>query len=1618
MSNELLSLPSSGGISLESLPSIGAVAGDTFQYDGAQWQIVANDNNNPLMLPGIVAPGAPAVDTGVLYKQTGSDGLWWRTDLVAPLDITLAAAATTDVPLGLNVYTVNLNIPAAGRNYHTIQAAITAAEADVLAVEKPIVLITKGVYAENLLISDNIVVKSMWGHRSDGSVSITGTITMNGGGVLEDLLLTKPVGLPLITKTAAANTANALIKNCQLVSADVGTIINYTDTTSTKRLSIVDCNIIGGANINFATGQTLIMGSCAGQFIINSSAVSDGAVQLNKCGGTVAVNMSGTPGALAHTAYIYDCEFDSAVNPVITSTGANNKIVLHNLHVVMPNTAVSAINISGAANQLITNDITFRPYGALPPCINVVVSHPTSSTIKLDGMPAESNTYMVNPDVPNVGRNYHTIQAAIDAAELYAIANPTLEQPVVLVVPGVYNEALTISRNIVLQGQGSSNLYNARSVVVDSLALGPCVTLNAPCTIKDIAFDRTGDAGSRVVLGAGWNIAVGDTSMFINCSIFGAAVNVAHTIDWSDATIANRSLTLKNTTVQATLNTSNAVLIGGTNFVYMLDGTFGRHSGVIQITSTVTFPLLMDKMDWNGRIHLNNGGGGASTLALLNSTLASNAAVSCIYDSSNFGTVQLQSTTVTAGIATPPINLTFGTNLTHDSMRVSTTLGREPVVSLPGTITQNDPTTLGRDLNVFTVNPALPRFNNNYHTIQAAINASSTPGGLTPQVILIAPGTYTEDLTIDRHVLLQGLGDITTSYQGDKQKAVVIIPASSTGHQITYTSSFKSIYFEKFDVNSTAIEISIANLKAVNFEDCLFAAPGTTAYLIGIDPAGAPYGSVHFNNCSTFGTIPENLLLNIGANMVVTWDSAQFVSGRIINEGILSLTRFGYWAYYGRINLTGFGGVTIKDSIITSGGGNSAIVSSAANASVNIFESTIASNDTKVIELSGVGSTLNYRNMRIRNIGGNDEVDVNGTVTNLNDATAGEDLNVYTVNPNRPLLGRNFHTIQAAINAAVATLPATTPPVVHVTAGSYAEPVLTISGDIILRGESRESVVFTGTTISCNSSCRIEDLTCDGVAASALEINVAIALSQLIAAKNCSFSNSGGLAPTVNWGVGSALCSFRPVECSFSSGSTGYTVLRLAFTNAMLATDCGWIGILENSNPNNNAFQLVRGSVSGSISLLNPYLPASGVAPVALGTHLHIIDYRMYSDNDTPAITSTMDYCRVISDNTDYLVNGVVAVDAIALTGVGNQLVECGTTFSTHPNRAPANVTRITVADNNVIHEDLPVTGVQLGVYTVNPNVPQGYRNFHTIQTAVTAAEAVLPDTGRDVATIQIATGEYLEDVTIAKRVELIGMGSGAKSYYQSAETGHVKIKGTVYANSPCVLENLIFNPSGAGVPLNLAINVGVWQKDAPLVAPYNEADSVTCTNCVFISSGDPGYCIRNRTDQINRTAGKRANVKLYECLQDNAGLFADLSFGNVLYMYRTSSTGAIIIDPIVGTTGNTSVLVAEDSTIQQLGAANPNISIAGTAQAAPISNVNILRCRLRNSDAGQIPISSTLNNVIVVLRSTEITTSNATAISLTGLATEISHYGLWSGTAGPAPALVAATNTLYNAIV
>lgn len=307
MSSETLSLPTPGGISLASLPT-GNAPGDIFQYDGSQWAVVPNDNNNPLVLDGIVPPGAPTADSGVLYKQAGSDGLWWRTDNVAALDITLAAAATTDVPQGLNVIMVNPSIPAAGDNYHTIQAAVDAAAS--ASTGSKTVLLSAGIFTENVTISGaNIKLIGVSPQGSIGSLEgsrISGTVTINAPNVeLNSLIVRKAIGLDMPSVVLGAGVAPSsgqvtYIWNCFIgkeatdsdfvtPTIDCSAVVGFAHILQITR-SVISGTLdtSGGFNggVNMALGTHVTLNASYSDFFIGRitlNTVNDGPNQLVHC---------------------------------------------------------------------------------------------------------------------------------------------------------------------------------------------------------------------------------------------------------------------------------------------------------------------------------------------------------------------------------------------------------------------------------------------------------------------------------------------------------------------------------------------------------------------------------------------------------------------------------------------------------------------------------------------------------------------------------------------------------------------------------------------------------------------------------------------------------------------------------------------------------------------------------------------------------------------------------------------------------------------------------------------------------------------------------------------------------------------------------------------------------------------------------------------------------------------------------------------------------------------------------------------------------------------------------------------------------------------------------------
>lgn len=363
MSNEPLSLPVSGTIGLGSFPA-GSTAGDVFQWDGTQWQIVANDNTNPLILDGVIPPGMPALDAGVLYKQMGSDGLWWRTDNLPAIDLTQAVITNPHAPVALGLFVVNPNVaPAVGQSYLTIAAAVAAAQAYVpVGAEKAVVAITTGTYTENVTISSQIHVIGLSDgvnqSTNDCNVIVIGTWTLNAPCTIKNIELRRTDLLPKVVLGAGWVAAGnrATFENCLINTGGAGAIgISWLQAYGGgKRLNLNNTILLGGITTLAVdlggTNTCSLRNSRGGGGIYNISSTALTAMQIADSSISGSINITSV--CITQTLILSLINTGNisppAPTPAITCSGTNCTLRLTGCTLAAPLTSTYAIDLAGS----------------------------------------------------------------------------------------------------------------------------------------------------------------------------------------------------------------------------------------------------------------------------------------------------------------------------------------------------------------------------------------------------------------------------------------------------------------------------------------------------------------------------------------------------------------------------------------------------------------------------------------------------------------------------------------------------------------------------------------------------------------------------------------------------------------------------------------------------------------------------------------------------------------------------------------------------------------------------------------------------------------------------------------------------------------------------------------------------------------------------------------------------------------------------------------------------------------------------------------------------------------------------------------------------------------------
>jgi len=199
-----------------------------------------------------------------------------------------------------------------------------------------------------------------------------------------------------------------------------------------------------------------------------------------------------------------------------------------------------------------------------------------------------------------------------------------------------------------------------------------------------------------------------------------------------------------------------------------------------------------------------------------------------------------------------------------------------------------------------------------YLTIQAAINAASAGGS-----VIVMPGNYTEDLTINKQMNLYGFGAYSI------QRSLVLGKLSITS---TSTIGVNHLGFQTTDKN--ALEVTSSG--AVRFESCTFerVGGGGCVYV-----SGNLTGGIYFVNCYVSGNFENASSIPFPVVVMGTTSTEM----KVVTTTTTSYTRVEFCSEIGPVTHTA-GGLVIANcrGILKDGSGN-CITSTAALNATNIF---------------------------------------------------------------------------------------------------------------------------------------------------------------------------------------------------------------------------------------------------------------------------------------------------------------------------------------------------------------------------------------------------------------------------------------------------------------------------------------------------------------------------------------------------------------------------------------------------------------------------------------------------------------------------------------------------------
>lgn len=498
------------------------------------------------------------------------------------------------------------------------------------------------------------------------------------------------------------------------------------------------------------------------------------------------------------------------------------------LFILFLSVVFAAANISFAADNVTSNETKY--------------THENNTNNGSNG-----NYTLPDPINTRTGTHYTSIQSAI---------NDAARGDTITAEAGTYYENLIIDRNINLIGAGED------VTIINGQQKGPVITIIPGVTVTITGFTITNgkSAAGGGILNNGGNLTLRNSSINGNhvfsdlTTAFGAGIYNNGILTLQNSIIAGNSmLSLDNRgsgiyNDRGSVRLQNSQIIGNT-----ADGGMGYGGGIYNFYGSV---ILLNSQISGNRLHsasiYSSGGAGIlneGNVTLINSAITGNIA-SADYSSNSFG----------GGIYN-------GGNVYTDY--ISSVNGNTP----------NDVY-----LNSITIVPCTNlRTGKFYFTIQEAITDA-----LDGDTISVSPGTYYENLVVNRNINIIGSGKDKTIIDGQQKGPVITINSG------TITISGFTVQHGKTDFGG-----------GINNEGTLTLKNST----------------IRWNNATGFGGgICSDGTLTL-QNSEVTGNTAEERGGGIFNTGTLTLQNSQITGNTGNTDGGGiyndYGSVTLLNSIIT-----------------------------------------------------------------------------------------------------------------------------------------------------------------------------------------------------------------------------------------------------------------------------------------------------------------------------------------------------------------------------------------------------------------------------------------------------------------------------------------------------------------------------------------------------------------------------------------------------------------------------------------------------------------------------------------------------------------------------